>query len=117
MRTMILTTYIVFVVCFMNIPCFGQETRSDDDKKYPGPERFEKEIQRFEAEDRKTPPPQDAIVCVGSSSMRGWHEKIKNDLSPLTIIPRGFGGSNMNDALYFADRIVLSYNSTLAILS
>ena len=41
--------------------------------------------------------------------MRGWHETIRNDLAPLTVIPRGFGGSNMNDALHFADRIVLPY--------
>lgn len=59
--------------------------------------------------DKNDPPPKGAIVCVGSSSMGGWHETIGQDLAPLTIIPRGFGGSNMNDALYYADRIVLSY--------
>ena len=109
MRTAILTTYLVFLVNFMNLPCFGQDSGSDGDKEYSSPTRFEQTIQRFETADREQPPPQGAIVCVGSSSMRGWHETITNDLAPLTIIPRGFGGSNMNDALHYAERIVLPY--------
>ena len=78
-------------------------------KSYGDPKRFEKDIQAFEAEDAKQPPPAGAIVCVGSSSMRFWRDTIKEDLAPLTVIPRGFGGSMMNDALYYADRIVFAY--------
>ena len=109
MKTRILTTCIVFAVTSINMPCFAQGSGSSDGKKYESPMRFEKAIQHFEAADRKQPPPQDGIVCIGSSSMGGWHGTIKNDLAPLTVIPRGFGGSNMNDALHYADRIVLSY--------
>ena len=93
---------LAFLVGFLGTPCLGQ-----DSGEYPAPERFSEEIQRFEAEDRRQAPPRNAIVCIGSSSMRGWHGTIRGDLAPLTIIPRGFGGSNMNDALHFADRIVL----------
>ena len=100
---------MVFLFSFMNLPCFGLDSVSDVDKEYSSPARFEEAIQGFENADRKQSPPQGAIVCVGSSSMRGWHETIKNDLAPLTIIPRGFGGSNMNEALYYADRIVLPH--------
>ncbi len=81
----------------------------NDGKPYPDPKRFEKDIQRFEEADKKNPPPEGAIVGVGSSSMKGWHATIHDDLAPLTIIPRGFGGSNMNEALYYIDRIVLAY--------
>ncbi len=109
MRIVIPTAYMVFSLTFMNMPCFAQDSESGSDKKYGSPERFEKVIQRFEDVDKKQPPPQGAIVCVGSSSMRGWHGTIQNDLAPLTIVPRGFGGSNMNDALHYADRIVLPY--------
>jgi len=98
------------------MPCFGQGSVLDSDKKYSSPKRYEKAIQGFETADRKQPPPQGAIVCVGSSSMQGWHETIKNDLAPLTIIPRGFGGSNMNDALYYANRIVLPYKPRAIVL-
>jgi len=79
------------------------------DKAYRDPTVFEKEIQVFETEDLQTFPSNNAIVCIGSSSIHGWHETIHDDLAPLTIIARGFGGSNMNDALYYSDRIVLPY--------
>ncbi|MBN2321684.1 MAG: hypothetical protein JXR49_21575 [Acidobacteria bacterium] len=37
-------------------------------------------------------------------------------LNPLTIIHRGFGGSIMNDALYYADRIVIPYKPRAVLL-
>ena len=104
-----LTVYLMLFVAVIDVPSFGQGSGPDTEKEYRSPKRFEKAIQRFEAADRKQPPPQDAIVCIGSSSMRGWQGTIRGDLAPLTIIPRGFGGSNMNDALHYADRIVLRY--------
>ncbi len=63
----------------------------------------------FAMSDAVVPRPEGAIVAVGSSSMRFWHERIKEDLAPLTIIPRGFGGSTMNDVLHHLDRLVLQY--------
>jgi lysophospholipase L1-like esterase len=77
--------------------------------EYGDPTRMEKEIKAFEAADAKAKPPEGAIVCTGSSSMRGWRGTIQEDLAPLTVIPRGFGGSNTNDLLHFADRVVLAY--------
>jgi lysophospholipase L1-like esterase len=73
------------------------------------PLRFTAEIEAFEKEDKATPPPKDAIVVTGASSIRRWHPTIKEDLAPLTIIPRGFGGSTMEDALYWLDRVALVY--------
>lgn len=84
--------------------------------KYPDPKRFEKDIVKYEEADKKQMPPEGAIVAIGSSSMRGWHGTIKKDLAPLTIIPRGFGGSNMNDALAFVDRIVINYKPRAVVL-
>lgn len=74
--------------------------------EYPDPERFRPAIDAFLA---AVPPPKGAIVATGSSSMRGWHSRIAEDLSPLTIIPRGFGGSNMNDVRHFLDELVLRH--------
>ncbi len=73
------------------------------------PLRFTAEIEAFEKEDKATPPPKDAIVVTGASSIRRWHPTIKDDLAPLTIIPRGFGGSTMEDALYWIDRVAITY--------
>ena len=48
-------------------------------------------------------------VVTGSSSGRRWHPTVQEDLTPLTIIPRGFGGSTMEDALYYIDRVAIAY--------
>jgi lysophospholipase L1-like esterase len=48
--------------------------------------------------------------------MKGWHPTIVEDLAPLTVIPRGFGGSSMNDALHFVDRIVIAYKPRAVVL-
>ena len=85
------------------------EPEEAEGASYGDPTRFEKDVKRFEEADAKARPPEGAIVCTGSSSMKGWHGTIKEDLAPLTVIPRGFGGSNMNDLLHFADRLVIAY--------
>jgi len=85
-------------------------------KPWPDPARFEKQIAEFEAADAQQMPPEGAIVAIGSSSMRGWHKSIKADLAPLTVIPRGFGGSCMNDALHYVDRIVIKYRPRAVLL-
>jgi lysophospholipase L1-like esterase len=77
--------------------------------QYPDPQRFEKWIGAYLTADKNSPPEPGGIVAVGSSSMYGWHETIQQDLAPLTIIPRGFGGSNMNDLLYYSDQILINY--------
>lgn len=76
---------------------------------YPDPLRFEKAVAHYQEEDEKSPPPKNAVLAYGSSSIRVWHPTITEDLAPLTIIPRGFGGSTMYDAIYFADKLVLPY--------
>jgi lysophospholipase L1-like esterase len=48
--------------------------------------------------------------------MAGWHATIKQDLAPLPVIARGFGGSNMNDALFFVDRVVNRYRPRAVVL-
>lgn len=73
------------------------------------PERFEGAIRQFEAQDRSNPPPKGAIVLTGSSSIARWNEQSHAALAPLTVIPRGFGGSIMNDVLHYLDRVALTY--------
>jgi hypothetical protein len=69
---------------------------------------FENAISTFERLDVKFPPPDDAIVVTGSSTIRLWGG-IRNDLAPLEIIPRGFGSSTADDLDFYLDRIVLAY--------
>ena len=71
-------------------------------------EKWEQDIARFEAADRESPAPTDGILFIGSSSIRLW-KTLAADFPKFPVINRGFGGSQIADALHFAERIVLPY--------
>ncbi len=77
--------------------------------EYPDPKLWERTIYGFVLEDEIIGERPGAIVATGSSSMVFWDHRIRQDLAPLTIISRGFGGSNMNDLLHFLDHVVLKH--------
>ena len=63
---------------------------------------FEDEIAAFEA----LPTPEGRpIVFVGSSSIRLW-DTLDEDMYPLPVLNRGFGGAQMSHVLHNASRIV-----------
>ncbi len=69
---------------------------------------FFNDIQNFKKQDSITPPPQHAILFVGSSSFTEW--KDVQDYFPGTkIINRGFGGSSLPDVIRYADDIIFPY--------
>lgn len=107
---------LLFVICFILPGCALRHHAQHTPPPYPDPQRFANDIAAYEKHDRDAPPPAGAIVCVGSSSMLAWHDRIQRDLAPLTLIPRGFGGSTMNDLLVYLDRIVLIYNPRAVVL-
>jgi lysophospholipase L1-like esterase len=78
-------------------------------QQYPDPKRFESEIVQYEQQDAKQMPPPGAIVLTGSSSIARWGNQAPAALAPLTVIPRGFGGSTMHDLAYYLDRVALVY--------
>lgn len=77
-------------------------TFSDD------PTVWEPEIAAFERADRESPPPRGAVLFVGSSSIRFW-DGLAEDMAPLVVIRRGFGGARLSDLIYFTDRIIVPY--------
>lgn len=78
-------------------------------------DRFEKDIQAFEAADRAKAPPKGALLFIGSSSTRLW-QTLQQDFPEHTVINRGFGGSEIADAVHFAERIVIPYQPRLIVL-
>jgi lysophospholipase L1-like esterase len=77
--------------------------------------RWEKDIQAFEAADRENPPPTNAVLFIGSSSIRMW-KTLAEDFPDHQVINRGFGGSQIADSLAFADRILLPYKPRQIVL-
>jgi lysophospholipase L1-like esterase len=78
-------------------------------------DQWEAEIQAFEAEAEADLPPDGAVLFVGSSSIRMW-TTLADDFPSVPVINRGFGGSEIADAIRFADRIVLPYEPRIVLL-
>ncbi len=77
--------------------------------------RFEEAIAEFEASDRRNPPPERAVLLVGSSSIALW-ATLQQDFPSVPTIRRGFGGSEIEDVLHYVDRIVIPYRPRIVVL-
>jgi lysophospholipase L1-like esterase len=86
------------VVCFLvPLTVMAQETAAP----------WELSIQEFERQDQEKMPPEDAVLFVGSSSIRFWD--LPAHFPSLPAINRGFGGSQVADVTRYVDRIVAPY--------
>ena len=77
--------------------------------------RWEPTIKKFEDADKLTPPPQNAIVFIGASSIVRWNlPESFPELGPRAI-NRGFGGSLAADSTRYAERIVIPYKPRIVV--
>ena len=79
------------------------------------PGQWQADIAAFAAADRARPPPPHPVLFVGSSSIRKWRS-LASDFPDRTVINRGFGGSRIADATYYADRLVAPYRPRAIVL-
>ena len=77
-------------------------------------QRWEAAIAKFEKQDANDPPPKDAVLFVGSSSIVGWD--VAKGFPDLPVVNRGFGGSNFCQAAHFVPRIVVKYQPRVIVL-
>ena len=73
----------------------------------PDPNRFAGEISAFEQWDNKNSFPADAVLFVGSSTIRMWQTRAS--FPDLPVINRGFGGSHTSDINFYFKRVVSPY--------
>lgn len=92
-----------FLVCLIALSFLHSCRESESGKP------FYNEIQDFKKADRQHFPPQNAILFVGSSSIRMWDD-LQSYFPGYTVIQRGFGGSGLNDAILYADDIIVPYH-------
>ncbi|MCP4262346.1 MAG: hypothetical protein GY774_33325 [Planctomycetes bacterium] len=97
---------ISMVIVSENCGISSQEKKPEIQRKVIN-NRWEKTIQSFEDWDSKNSFPSDAVLFVGSSSIRLWPTRERFPQFP--VINRGFGGCHISDVNYFVHRIVLAY--------
>lgn len=73
------------------------------------------DMARFAAEDAATPPPPRPVVFTGSSSVRMW-DTLVLDFPDVAVLNRGFGGSQVRDAVWYADEVALRYRPRQIVL-
>ena len=78
-------------------------------------QEWEPSIRAFESQDKTHPVAPGAIVFTGSSSIAYW-DSLVADMKPLTVINRGFGGSEYTDVNHYADRIVIAYHPAAVVV-
>jgi lysophospholipase L1-like esterase len=77
--------------------------------------RFEKDVQAYEAADKTNAPPPNAILLAGDSQFYRW-KTLHEDLPDYTIINRGIDSFQTSDLIHFTDRIVLPYRPRMIVL-
>jgi len=77
--------------------------------------KFEQKVVEYEAADRVTPPPRDAILFAGDSQFYRW-KTIHEDLPGYTLINRGIDSFQFRDLIHYVDRLVIPYAPRLIVL-
>jgi lysophospholipase L1-like esterase len=82
---------------------------------FAAPEKWAAEIEKYTKADALKAPAQGAVVFVGSSSIRRWNS-LAADFPGVMLLNRGFGGSELTDSVFYADRIVIPYAPRLVVV-
>ncbi|MEM9645782.1 MAG: GDSL-type esterase/lipase family protein [Planctomycetota bacterium] len=86
----------------------GQNTAISQSEPEHLPEaiaKWEKDVRQLETLDLSQTPVADAILFVGSSSIRRW-TSIATDMAPYRTIRRGYGGAKYSDVAHYARRLI-----------
>lgn len=78
-------------------------------------EQWDAEIAKLEAKAAKRPDLHGGVVFTGSSSIKNW-KTLAKDFNGIPVINMGFGGSELADAVYYIDRLVLQYKPRVVVV-
>ncbi|MDY6934648.1 MAG: GDSL-type esterase/lipase family protein [Spirochaetota bacterium] len=79
----------------------------------PDPTRLQDEINQYIKWDRKNSSPKNAVLFVGSSSIKMWQTSQAFPEHP--VINRGFGGSHISDIIFYYDIVIKKYKPSIII--
>lgn len=77
------------------------------------PQQVEAAVQKLEAQERATPPPENGILFLGSSSIARWN--LSESFPGLPTINHGIGGTQVSDNLPYVDRLVTRYKPRIIV--
>lgn len=100
---------LLLAILSFNLRLQAQDQPTPD----PDPTRFQKEIDNFVENDRKNTYPANAVLFVGSSSIRLWGTG--EAFSEFPVINRGFGGSHISDVIHYFEIIVQKYEPAVIV--
>ena len=98
---------VIFLILFCILASFAQT--------YDRDKIWEADMKRFSEIDRTQTPPENAILFVGSSSIRLW-ESLRTDFPQFKVINRGFGGSQFEDVNHYFSQIITPYKPKKIVL-
>ncbi len=116
-RTRLLSHALLLILWTAGIgPARSQETSAEpsidpnlelltSEQRNAAVQKWEDDIQELEKLDQSEPDPEDAVLLVGSSSIRLW-EDAAEAMAPYPIIRRGYGGAKYSDLLVYARRLI-----------
>ena len=115
-RSLLLALWLALASACASLPNDGATTAGTPAPAEPAPvvvdppssDEWTRDMARFAAEDAATPPPRDAYVFTGSSSVRMW-QTLASDFPGKPVLNRGFGGSQVRDAVHYADQVAIGY--------
>jgi lysophospholipase L1-like esterase len=79
------------------------------------PAIWEWQILLYERGDRRSTPPIGSILFTGSSSINLW-STLAEDMAPLPVLNRGFGGAHLDHVNRYAHRVVIPYEPKIIVL-
>jgi lysophospholipase L1-like esterase len=107
--------FFLALVTLMIIPVYVKIGKEFNHLKSDDPRVWENVIREFEEKDHINPPAENAVLFVGSSSIRFW-PNLQETFSQFPVIQRGFGGAKLKDIIYYADRIIYPYRPKIIVL-
>ena len=72
------------------------------------------EVRQFRALDMSVEYPNDAILFIGSSSIRLWNT-IEEVMKPFPVIKRSYGGAHFRDIVFYTDRILANHSPEMIV--
>ena len=105
---------IFALACFIFVVSGSDSFAQSEPQDAHDSSKWKNAIAKFEASDKTDPPQKNAILFVGSSSIRLWD--LKESFPDFVTINRGFGGSQLADSVQFIDRIVLNHQPQAVVM-